>query len=63
MPPGAVLSDLRSPGSVVRAVDAVVVRTCADNRKVEVYDMPPTGFVAMTHDTYAHFYVFVLGEK
>ena len=52
-----VLSDLRSPGSVSHPADgAAVVRTCAGDRIVEIYDMfhtpgtciPPKGFVSMT---------------
>ena len=57
------LSDLRSPGNVGNPADAAVVRTCPGDRKVEIYDMfhtpgtymPPTGFVAMTHDTYLQY--------
>ena len=56
-------SDLRPPGSVGRPAGAVVVRTCVGDRKVEIYDMfhtsatymPPTGFVAIKHDTHVHF--------
>ena len=41
------------------------MRTCAGDRKVEIYGMfhtpgiymPPTVFVAMTHDTYISYYV------
>ena len=55
---GGVMSDLRSPRSFGRPAGALVVRTYAGDRKVEIYDMfhtpgtymPPTGCVAMTHD-------------
>ena len=56
-----VISDLRSPGSVGRPAGPGVVRTCAGDREVEIYDMfhtpgtytPPTAdFIAMTHDSY-----------
>ena len=59
-----VLSNIRFPGSVGHPTGAAVVRTCAGDRKVEIYDtfhtpgtyMPPTGFVAMTHDTYVQYF-------
>lgn len=49
-----------SPGVSIALPAPFVVRTCAGNRKVEIYDMfdrpgtntPPTGFVAMTYATY-----------
>ena len=54
---GGVMSDLRSPRSFGRPAGALVVRTYAGDRKVEIYDMfhtpgtymPPTGLFAMTH--------------
>ena len=63
---GGVLSDLRSSGSAGRPAGAAVMRTCTGDRKVEIYDMfhtpgtymPPTGFVAMTHDMYLQYHVF-----
>ena len=70
------LSDLRRPGSVGHSAGAVVVRTCAGDRKVAIYDMfhtpdtyvPPTGFGAMTYDSCTHRYIkcaffFIFGEK
>ena len=48
-------------GASIPPAGAVVVRTCAADRKVEIYDMfhtpgtytPPTAdFIAMTHDSY-----------
>ena len=65
-------ADLRSPESVGRPAGAVVVRTFAADRKVEIYDMfhmpgtymPPTGFVPMTHDTYnAYTSLFLFSAK
>ena len=71
---GGVLSDLRSPGSVGHPAGAAVVRTCAADRKVDIYNMlhtpgtymPPTYFVAMAHDAYVFsdvLIVLVFGEK
>ena len=67
-----VLSDLRCPGSAGHPAGAAVVRTCAADRKVEMYGMfhtpgtymPPTGFVEMTYitRTYPSMYSF-FGEK
>ena len=45
--------------------------SCAGDREVKIYDMLytpgiymlPTGFVAMTHDTYVHFIMFVFCEE
>ena len=64
------LSAFRSPGSVGNFAGTAVVRTCAGDRKVEIYDMfhtpgtymPPTGFVAMAHDTYT-FNIFSFRRK
>ena len=50
---------------------AAVVRSCAGDRMVEIYDMfhtpgthmPPTGFVVMKYDMCVHFIIFVFGEK
>ena len=50
---GGVIPDVLSSGSVGRLAGAVVARTCAGDRKVEIYDMfhtpgayiPPTAFV------------------
>ena len=39
---GDVLSDLPSPGSVGRPARGVFARTCAGDRKVDIYDMFPT---------------------
>ena len=68
---GGVLSDLRSSGSVGRPAGAAVVRTCTGDRKVETYDMfhtpgtcmPPTGFVAMTNDTYLQYLLCLFSAK
>ena len=66
------LSDLRPPaGSVGHPAGAAVVRTCTGDRKVEMCGMfhtpgtymPPTGFVAMTHDTYLRFIILVFREQ
>ena len=66
-----VISDLRSPGSVGRPAGPVVVGTCAGDREVEIYDMfhtpgtykPPTGFVAVTHDTYVRPLLFFFFQR
>ena len=71
---GVVLSDLRSLGIVCRIACAVVVRTSTGDRMIEIYGMfhtpgicymPPTGFLAMSFDTYAHFIlsIFVFGAN
>ena len=63
---GGVLSDLQSPGTVGFPAGAAVVRSCAADRNVEMYDMfhtpganmPRTGFVAMVHETYVQYFTF-----
>ena len=58
------------PARVGRPAGATVVRSCAGGRRVEIYDMchtpgtymPPTRFVAMTHDRYVQ-YNFYFWEK
>ena len=63
---GGVLFGLRCPWRVGRPAGAAVVRSCAGDRRVEIYNvchtpgtyMPPTGFDAMAHNTYVQYYLW-----
>ena len=65
------LTRRRYTGSVGRPSGAVIETTCGGDRKVEVCDMfltlrtpmAPTGFVAMTHDTYIGTFFFVSFQR
>ena len=67
MIPSGACSPISGPlGASTRPAGAAVMTTCTGDRTVEIFDMfhtsstcmPPTGFVAMTHDTYLQHYVY-----